>query len=350
MMDIPHLCSPLTVRGVTVRNRIVMSPMCMYSAGEDGQATDWHLAHYAARAVGGVGLILTEATAVEARGRISQADLGLWDDAQVAPLARVVRLCQEQGAAIGVQLAHAGRKAWSDQRGVGPETAVAPSPIPHEDDWRAPHALTTDEMAGVVAAFAAAARRAEATRCDVIEIHAAHGYLLHEFLSPLSNRRDDVYGGSLEKRGRLLLEVVEAVRLVWPARKPLLVRLSSTDWAAGGLTIDDQVQVAQWLCSHGVDIIDCSSGGIAPVAPPRLEPGYQVPFAEQIRREAGVGTMAVGLITKPSLADEIVRLGKADLVALGRGLLRHPYWPLEAAHALGQEVAWPRQYERGRPS
>lgn len=345
----PHLFSPLNIRDVALRNRIVMSPMCMYSAGEDGLATDWHLAHYLARAVGGVGLVLTEATAVEGRGRISQADLGLWDDAQVGPLARIVRLCREQGAAMGTQLAHAGRKAFSAQRGIGPDTPVAPSAIPHGDDWAVPHALMEGELAGIVAAFVAAARRAEAAGFDAIEIHAAHGYLLHEFLSPLSNQRDDAYGGSLGNRARLLLEVVEAVRGIWPAQRPLLVRLSTTDWAEGGLTIEDQVQVARWLGARGVDLVDCSSGGITPAGPPGAGPGYQVPFAAQIRRETEIGTIAVGLITTPEQADGIVREEQADLVALGRELLRHPYWPLDAAGVLGQEMAWPRQYRRAKP-
>jgi 2,4-dienoyl-CoA reductase-like NADH-dependent reductase (Old Yellow Enzyme family) len=344
----PNLFTPLTLRGVTLRNRIVMSPMCMYSAAEDGVATDWHLAHYAARANGGVGLILTEAMAVEARGRISQADLGLWDDAQIAPLVRIARLCQEQGAAIGVQLAHAGRKAWSAQRGIGPTTPVAPSAIPQDDDWARPRALKTSEVDGIVNAFSSAARRAQDVGFDVAEIHAAHGYLLHEFLSPLSNQRDDDYGGSLENRARLLLRVVDAVRAVWPAKKPLLVRVSATDWADGGLTVEDQVQVARWLKAHEVDVVDCSSGGITPAAPLNLTPGYQVPFATQIRRDAGIATAAVGLITTPQLANDIVREGRADLVALGRELLRHPHWPLDAAVALGEEFGWPRQYERAK--
>jgi 2,4-dienoyl-CoA reductase-like NADH-dependent reductase (Old Yellow Enzyme family) len=345
-----QLFSPLELRGLTLRNRIVMSPMCMYSAGEDGQATDWHLAHYVARAVGGVGLVLTEATAVEARGRISPADLGLWEETQVAPLAGIVRLCQEQGAAVGVQLAHAGRKAWSAERGVGPALPVAPSAVPHDADWVVPHALTLDEVGEIVSAFVAAARRAQAAGCDVIEIHAAHGYLLHEFLSPLSNRRSDAYGGPLENRARLLLDVVETVRAVWSAHKPLLVRLSATDWVEGGLTVADQAQVARWLWERGVDLVDCSSGGITPSGPPVLGPGYQVPFAAQIRREAEVGTIAVGLITTPEQAAEILREGQADLVALGRELLRHPYWPLDAAGALGQEITWPRQYRRAKPA
>jgi len=354
-----HLFTPFSLRGVTLRNRIVMSPMCMYSAGEDGRATDWHLAHYLARAVGGVGLIITEATAVEARGRISANDLGLWDDAQVEPLARIVRLCQAQGAAacpaepcgaaaVAVQLAHAGRKAWSANKAHGPATPIAPSAIPYDEGWATPHALTENELAGVVAAFVAAARRAEAAGLDAVEIHAAHGYLLHEFLSPLSNQRADGYGGSLENRARLLLEVVEAARAVWPAHKALLVRLSATDWVEGGLTVGDQVQVARWLWERGVDTVDCSSGGNTPALPPEVGPGYQVALAGQIRREAGVGVIAVGMITSPQQAETIVRTGQADLVALGRDLLRQPYWPLHAARALGYDVEWPQQYRRAK--
>jgi len=343
------LFSPLTLRGLTLRNRVVMAPMCMYSAGQDGSATDWHRAHYGARATGGVGLILVEATAVEVRGRISPADLGLWDDAQVEPLAQLVRLCQAQGAAVGVQLAHAGRKAWSAQRGVGPATPVGPSALPFADDWAVPHALTEAEITDIVDAFVAAARRALAAGCDTVELHAAHGYLLHQFLSPLSNRRQDAYGGALENRGRLLLRVAEAVRAVWPQQAPLLVRLSATDWAEGGLTVDEQVQVARWLKARGVDAVDCSAGGIRPARPAQVGPGYQVPLAAQIRQEAGVPTVAVGLITAPAQAEQIVRTGQADLVALGRELLRHPHWALDAAHTLGQEIDWPKPYRRARP-
>jgi NADPH2 dehydrogenase len=344
-----QLFSSFTLRGVTLRNRIAMSPMCMYSAGDDGLATDWHLAHLVSRATGGVGLIVTEATAVEARGRISQNDLGLWDDTQIASLARIVRLCQAEGAAMCSQLAHAGRKAFSARRGVGPALPVAPSAVPHDADWVTPHALTLTEIDTVVSAFQAAAERALTAGFDAVELHSAHGYLLHQFLSPISNHRTDEYGGSLENRARMLLRVVDAVRQVWPEQRPLLVRLSCTDWVEGGLTIDDQVKVARWLKAHGVDMVDCSSGGISSVAPP-AGPGYQVPFAEKIRREAGIATMSVGLITAPEMAEEIVRNGRADIVTLGRELLRHPYWPLDAARALGAEVAWPKQYVRAKPA
>ncbi|MGC9333796.1 MAG: NADPH dehydrogenase NamA [Anaerolineae bacterium] len=343
-----HLFSPLTLRNLTVRNRVAMSPMCMYSAGQDGRATDWHLAHYVARAIGGTGLLIVEATAVEPRGRISQADLGLWDDDQVGPLARIVRLVQAEGAAIAVQLAHAGRKAWSPEKGSGPELAVAPSPLPFDDGWSIPRELSPAEMEGVVSAWQRAASRAESAGFDAIEIHAAHGYLNHQFLSPLSNSRTDEYGGSLENRMRFLLRVIDAVRQAWPQGKPLLVRVSATDWAEGGVTPDEIVVVARELAARGVDLVDCSSGGAVPAGPTGIGPGYQVPFAEQVRREAGIPTGAVGLITEPEHADAIVRNGRADLIILGRELLRHPYWALDAARTLGQEIEWPRQYRRAR--
>jgi 2,4-dienoyl-CoA reductase-like NADH-dependent reductase (Old Yellow Enzyme family) len=320
----------------------------MYSAGYDGVATDWHLAHYASRAAGGAGLLMTEATAVEPRGRISQHDLGLWDDVQIEPLARIAELVHTEGAAIGVQLAHAGRKAWSADRGHGPEQPVAPSALPFSQEWRVPQELTTAEIDQIVDAWQAAAVRAEAAEVDVIEIHAAHGYLNHQFLSPLSNLRTDGYGGTLEHRVRFPARVVEAVRQVWPEEKPLFVRVSATDWQDGGLTPDDIVSVVQKLRPMGVDLIDCSSGGLVPVALPEFGPGYQVPFAAKVRREAAVATAAVGFITSSELADEIVRNGRADLVALGRALLRRPYWPLDAARTLGQEFAWPRQYREAR--
>jgi 2,4-dienoyl-CoA reductase-like NADH-dependent reductase (Old Yellow Enzyme family) len=345
---VPHLFSTLTLRGLTLHNRIVMSPMCMYSAAADGQATDWHLAHYLARAVGGVGLLITEATAVERRGCISSNDLGLWADAQVEPVARIVQAVHAEGVAIGVQLAHAGRKAWSPEKGHGPELPVAPSALPFAEEWRTPQELTLPDIDQITAAWQAAARRAEAAGFDLVEIHGAHGYLSHQFLSPLSNRRTDEYGGPLANRMRFLLRVVEAVRQVWSQEKPVSVRLSATDWVEGGLTPDDIVVVAHELRLRGVDLIDCSSGGLVPAPPLALGPGYQVPFADKIRREAGIATGAVGLISAPELADEIVRNGRADLVVLGRVLLRHPYWPLEAARVLHYDMPWPRQYQRAR--
>ncbi|KPL87741.1 NADPH dehydrogenase NamA [Ardenticatena maritima] len=346
-----HLFAPYTLRGLTLRNRIVMSPMCMYSAESDGCATEWHLVHLGARAVGGCGLIITEATAVEPRGRISENDLGLWDDAQIAPLARIVDFCHAHGAAVGIQLAHAGRKAFSRARGFGPQPIVAPSAIPFAEGWATPHALTVDEIEALIAAWQAAARRALQAGFDVVEIHSAHGYLLNEFLSPISNHRTDEYGGDLWGRARLLFRIVEAVRAVWPEEKPLFVRISATDWVEGGLQVEDFVQLAPELQRRGVDVIDCSSGGITPTPPPPdvVGAGYQTPFAARIRQATGVPTMAVGLITAPEQADHIVRTGQADLVALGRELLRDPHWPLRAAHTLGYDVDWPRQYERARP-
>ncbi len=345
-----HLFSPLTLREVTLRNRVMMSPMCMYVAGEDGHPTDWHLVHYGARAVGRVGLIMLEATAVEARGRISQHDLGLWEDSQVEPMKRLVRFLQNQGAAVGVQLAHAGRKSWSNQKGHGPTEPIGPSPIPFDEGWALPREMGIEEIGAVAGSFRRAAERALAVGFDVVEVHAAHGYLIHEFLSPLTNHRSDGYGGPLENRMRFLLEVVEGIRSVWPEDRPLFVRLSATDWAEGGLTVEDTVQVARALARRGVDLVDCSSGGAVPQGVPEVYPGYQVPFAERVRREAGIATAAVGLITRPEQAEAVLAEGKADLVALGRELLRHPHWVLDAARALGQEVEWPRPYLRARPS
>jgi NADPH2 dehydrogenase len=340
------LFSPYSLHNVELRNRIVMSPMCMYSAGDDGIATDWHLAHYHARAIGGVALVLLEATAVEPRGRISQNDLGLWDAAQVPALARLVDLVHKEGAAVGVQLAHAGRKAFSGGKGHGPQLPIAPSSLPFAEDWRVPAELTVDEIQHVIAAWRSAAILAQAAGFDIIEIHAAHGYLNHQFISPLSNQRTDEYGGSLDNRMRLVLQVTEAVREVWTADKPLLVRLSVTDWVPAGLAPDDQVIVAQALHSRGVDLLDCSSGGITPIGPSAPSPGYQVPFASKLRREAAAPTIAVGLITDPNQANEIILNGDADLVALGRELLRNPFWPLHAARALGTHLDPPPQYRR----
>jgi 2,4-dienoyl-CoA reductase-like NADH-dependent reductase (Old Yellow Enzyme family) len=346
----PHLFEPLTLRGLTLKNRIVMSPMCQYSADPDGLPTDWHYVHYPARAVGGVGLIVVEATAVESRGRISIADLGLYDDRQVEPMARLVAMCHDLGAKIGVQLAHAGRKAFSNppnQKGFGPEQPVAPSPVPFDEGWNVPQALTPSEIDQVVGSFQEAARRALAAGFDLIQLHAAHGYLINEFLSPLSNFRADRYGGSLENRMRFLHKVVEAVREVWPERSPLFVRVSASDWTPGGMDIAQMVEVAKTLRERGVDLVDCSSGGVVSTPPP-VGPGYQVPFAHRIKKEAGIPTGAVGLITTPEMADEIIRNQRADLVSLGRELLRNPYWPLGAARALGVDLEWPVQYRRAK--
>ncbi|HEY8346643.1 MAG TPA: NADPH dehydrogenase NamA [Symbiobacteriaceae bacterium] len=345
----PHLFEPFTQRSMTLRNRIVMSPMCMYSAGTDGVANDWHLVHLGSRAVGGVGLIIAEATAVEPRGRISEADLGLWNDRQAEAYERVVRFCHQHGAAFSIQLAHAGRKAFTDKKGFGPEQPVAPSALPYREDWRTPAELDREGIDQIVAAFGAAARRAGEIGCDSVEIHAAHGYLIHEFLSPLSNHRTDEYGGSLENRARLLKRVWEAVRAAFPADRPVWVRISATDWVEGGWDIEQSVALCHMMKEWGVDLVDVSSGGNSPLQHiPNIGPGYQVPFAERIRREVGIPTGAVGLITQAEQADEIIRSGKADVVLLGRELLRNPYFPLAAAHQLGHEIQWPFQYERGR--
>lgn len=346
----PHLFEPLTLRGLTLKNRIMMSPMCQYCANPDNTINDWHYTHYASRAVGGVGLIMVEASAVERRGCINPVDSGIYDDRHVEPLSRLVALCHDRGARIGIQIAHAGRKAWStppEQRGFGPEQPIAPSAIPFDQGWNIPHELTIPEIDQVVDSFRKAARRALAAGFDVVEIHGAHGYLISEFLSPLANRREDEYGGSLENRMRFLHRVVRAVREVWPERLPLFVRVSASDWTPGGMDIDQMVEVARTLPELGVDLLDCSSGGVVPTPPP-AGPGYQVPFAHRIKQEAGIATAAVGLITTPEMAEEIVRNERADLVALGRELLRNPYWPLQAASALGAEIEWPVQYRRAR--
>ncbi|HYG62495.1 MAG TPA: NADH:flavin oxidoreductase/NADH oxidase [Thermoanaerobaculia bacterium] len=347
------LLSPLTLRGVTLRNRIVMSPMCQYSA-EEGLANDWHLVHLGSRAVGGVALIIVEATAVTREGRISPRDLGIWGDEHVEPLARIARFVHSQGAVPGIQLAHAGRKASCEPPWLGgapipadrPDgwTVVAPSAVPFHEAGAVPVPLDEAGIDGVVAAFEAAARRALEAGFRVIEIHAAHGYLLHEFLSPLSNQRDDHYGGSLENRMRLLLRVAGRLRALMPEELPLFVRISATDWVEGGWDVEQSIELAKRLREAGVDLIDVSSGGTTPRARIPVGKGYQVPAARRIRDEADVRTGAVGLITEASYADEIITGGDADLVLLGRELLREPYWALKAQHEMDEEPAWPIQY------
>ncbi|HYG57663.1 MAG TPA: NADH:flavin oxidoreductase/NADH oxidase [Symbiobacteriaceae bacterium] len=346
-----HLFAPFIQNVQNLRNRIVMAPMCMYSAGKDGIPTDWHYVHYGTRAMGGTALIITEATAVEPRGRISEADLGLWSDDQVPAFKRIAQFCQQQGTAFSIQLAHAGRKAWSFHKAHGPERPVAPSAIPFGDDWNTPDALDHAGIDQIVAAFGAAARRAGEIGCDSVEIHSAHGYLLHEFLSPLSNHRTDEYGGSLENRARLLKRVFGAVRANFPADRPVWVRISATDWMKDvpSWDIDESVALAKMMKEWGVALIDVSSGANSPLQKiDNLGPNYQVPFAERIRKEAGIPTGAVGLITEPEQADEIIRSGKADVVLLARELLRNPYFGLAAANRLGVTVKWPEQYERGK--
>jgi 2,4-dienoyl-CoA reductase-like NADH-dependent reductase (Old Yellow Enzyme family) len=355
--NLPSLFSPLPLRGVSLRNRIGVSPMCQYSA-VDGRAGDWHLVHYGSFAQGGAGLVIVEATGVEARGRISPADLGLWDDAQVEPLARVARFVESQGAVPAVQLAHAGRKAsvrapW-DQGGA-PLTAaggwpvVGPSAIPFADGHPVPAALDAAGLQAVVTAFGAAARRAVAAGFKAVEVHAAHGYLLHQFHSPLSNHRSDGYGGDFAGRTRLTREVVSAVRASVPDAMPVLVRVSATDWVDGGWTPDETVELARGLKVLGVDLVDCSSGGLVPHATVPVGPGYQVPFASRVRREAALASAAVGLITTPAQAEGIVAGGHADLVLLAREFLRDPHFPLRAAVALQAAGPWPKQYLRARP-
>jgi 2,4-dienoyl-CoA reductase-like NADH-dependent reductase (Old Yellow Enzyme family) len=351
------LLSPLPIRGVTFRNRIVMSPMCQYSA-EEGLCNDWHLVHLGSRAVGGAALVMVEATAVTRDGRISPADLGIWSDGHVGPLARVARFVEAQGAVPGIQLSHAGRKSstappWKGGKPLKPEegswTVAGPSPIPFADGSPVPAPLDEAGLDGVVDAFEAAARRALSAGFQVIEIHAAHGYLLHQFLSPLSNRREDLYGGSLENRMRLLLRVAERLRGAMPDGSPLFARVSATDWAEeGGWEIGQSVELAKRLKETGVDLIDVSSGGTLPRVRIPVGPGYQVPFARRIRHEAGILTGAVGLITEPRQAEEILENGDADLIFLGRELLRDPYWAIRAQREMGETPSLPVQYERAR--
>ncbi|WP_437895571.1 NADH:flavin oxidoreductase/NADH oxidase [Sorangium sp. So ce124] len=353
--DIPEidLLSPLTIRGVRFRSRVVMSPMCQYWA-RGGLANDWHLVHLGSRAVGGVALAMVEATSVTPDGRITPADLGIWSDAHAEPLARIARFVEAQGAIAGIQLAHAGRKASCDVPWRGgarlktPEeggwAVVAPSALPFAEGDPAPLALDEAGIDAVVDAFEAAARRALGAGFRVLEIHAAHGYLLHEFLSPLSNHRTDAYGGSLENRMRLLLRVAERLRRHMPADLPLFVRISATDWAEGGWDIDGSVELARRLRDLGVDLIDASSGGLVPRARIPVGKGYQVGFAQRIREEARIRTGAVGLITEPRQASEIITGGDADLVFVGRELLREPYWAIKAQQELEAEPTWPVPY------
>jgi 2,4-dienoyl-CoA reductase-like NADH-dependent reductase (Old Yellow Enzyme family) len=342
MTSSTHLFAPFTLRSIIVRNRLWVSPMCQYSVfAEDGVPTDWHLVHLGSRAVGGAGLILAEATAVEPRGRISAQDLGLWNDAQAEAFGRIVRFVADHGATPAIQIAHAGRKA-------GMPGKIGPSPLAFSPEMGVPMEATADDLQAVVEAFRAAAERAQWAGLQAIEIHAAHGYLLHEFLSPISNRRTDVYGGSLKNRARLLLEVVRAVKGVWPERLPLFVRISATDWLPGvpSWDVEQSVVLAKWLKVEGVDLIDVSSGGLSADQQIKLEPGYQVPFAERIKREAGIAVGAVGLITEARQANAIVREGRADAVLVARQSLRDPYWPLRVARELGVEMAVPFQYRR----
>ncbi|MBC8151563.1 MAG: NADPH dehydrogenase NamA [Bacteroidetes bacterium] len=352
------LFSPLTIGSVRLKNRIVVSPMCQYSS-VDGFANAWHFVHLGSRAVGGAGLVFTEAAAVSPEGRITPDDLGIWTDEHITGLKQTNTFIEANGAVPGIQLAHAGRKAshhrpWEEGgKAMAPTEAtgwqtVGPGAVPFAENEPAPEALTADGIEKVLTDFQSAARRAVAAGFKVLEIHAAHGYLLHEFLSPLSNHRTDEYGGAFENRVRLLLEVIERVRTVWPGEYPLFVRISATDWTEGGWTADDSVALAALLKYMGVDVIDCSTGGNVPAKIP-VEPGYQVVFAERIKQETGLMTAAVGMITSAEQAEAILTNGQADLILLAREFLRDPYFPLHAAHTLGDDVIWPAQYQRAKP-
>jgi len=354
-----HLFDPITLRAVTLRNRIGVSPMCEYSS-ENGFANDWHAVHLGSRAVGGAALVFTEAAAVSPEGRISPQDLGIYDDRHVEKLSEIVAFVHAQGAVAGMQLAHAGFKAstaapWNGGGPVPPEDGgwakiFAPSARPFMEGWIVPQAMTARDIAMVRDQFGAAAQRALDAGFKVIEIHAAHGYLLHEFLSPLANARTDEYGGTFENRTRMLREVVAAVRKVMPEALPLFVRISASDWVEGGWTLDDSIALARTLKTLGVDVVDCSSGGIVPHAKIEIGPGYQVPFSRAVRAQAGIATAAVGMITDPQQAEGIIASGDADIVLLAREMLRQPYWPLLAASQLNQDgMSWPKQYERARP-
>jgi 2,4-dienoyl-CoA reductase-like NADH-dependent reductase (Old Yellow Enzyme family) len=352
----PLLFTPLKIRTLELKNRIMVSPMCEYSS-KDGFANDWHLVHLGSRAVGGAALVFTEATAVSPEGRISFADLGIWKDEHIEFLKRITQFITAQNAIPGMQLAHAGRKSsrnepWNGDKHMPIEQGgwipVAPSPIPFSQDYATPTELTQEGIKKVVSDFKAAAQRALKAGFKVIEIHAAHGYLIDEFLSPLSNKRTDNYSGSFENRIRLLLEIVAAIRSVWPQGNPLFVRVSASDWVEGGWTIDDSVALAKILKTKGVDLMDCSSGGIIPNVKIPAAPNYQVPFAEKVRKESGILTAAVGIIVKSGQAEAILANGQADIIVMAREFLRDPYFPLRAARELGYDIEYPDQYKRAK--
>ncbi|WP_026840181.1 NADH:flavin oxidoreductase/NADH oxidase [Citrifermentans bremense] len=350
------LFTPLQLRELTFKNRIFVSPMCQYSS-KDGMPTDWHLVHLGSRAVGGAGLVMVEATAVSQQGRISPDDSGIWCADHARAFAPIARFIKEQGAVPGIQLAHAGRKASTDLpwKGSGPVDAnhrgwqtIAPSPVPFAANFPSPREATVQDLEIILGQFASAARRSAEAGFEVVEIHMAHGYLLHEFLSPLSNLRADDFGGSLENRCRFPLRVAKAVREIWPEHLPVFVRVSATDWMEGGWDLEQTVELVRRLKAIGVDLIDCSSCGLVPEAAPPFGPGFQTPFATEIRKQAGIATGAVGFITAPVQAEHIVATGLADAVFLAREMLRDPYWPLHAAKALQIDSAWPSQYERAK--
>lgn len=352
----PALFSPIQIGDLHIKNRLTVSPMCMYSS-EDGFSNNWHLVHLGSRAVGGAGLILTEAASISPEGRITPRDMGIWKDEHIERLAEIVDFVEAQGTQIGIQLAHAGRKAscappWEGGNRVQPENGgwetVAPSAVPFNENDPAPIELDKKGINKVISDFKEAAERSYKAGFKVVEIHAAHGYLLHEFLSPLSNKRTDEYGGSFENRSRLVLEVTKEIRKVWPKELPLFVRISATDWADGGWNIEESVKLSKLLKEEGVDLIDCSSGGLIPDAVIPAEKGYQVGFAERIKREANILTSAVGLIVEPQQAEEILENKKADLILMAREFLRTPYFPLEAAKELKMDLEWPNQYKRAK--
>ena len=352
----PHIFTPITFRSVTAKNRIMVSPMCQYSA-DDGVANDWHFQNLASRAVGGAGIVFTEVAHTEPTGRITPYCLGLWNDTQRDALARIVRFVKSQGAVAGIQLGHAGRKGstarpWDGGKPIAPADGgweiIAPSAIAFGEGYAVPVAMDKAMINESIAQFVANTRRAREAGFDMVEVHAAHGYLIHEFMSPISNRRTDEYGGSFENRIRYLLEVVDAVRSEWPDDKPLFVRISATDWIDGGWDLDSSIKLAQLLKEGGkIDLVDCSSGGLSPQQKITLHPGYQVPFAAAIRSRAQIATGAVGLINSPELAEQIVASGQADVIIMARAMLNDPYWPLHAAKVLKTKIAWPPQYERG---
>lgn len=353
-----HIFDPLSIRGITLQNRVVVSPMCQYSS-DDGFANDWHLVHLGSRATGGASLVFTEATAVTPEGRISPEDLGLWKDAHIEFLSRIVKFLKSQGTVPGMQIAHAGRKGSTQRPWVGSSKVtpadggwvpIAPSAVAFSDTYPMPRAMTKEDIRSVVDAFASAARRALEAGFQVLEIHSAHGYLAHEFYSPLSNFRQDEYGGSFENRTRIGREIVTAVRKVWPENLPLFIRISATDWKEGGWDLDQAVELAKQLKPLGVDLVDCSSAGLVVDQKIIAGPGFQVPFAERIRRDANILTASVGLIeTKEQVAD-ILAKNQADLVLMAREFLRDPYWPLRTAKELGHKISWPAQYLRAAPA
>lgn len=357
------LFDPIALRGVTIKNRIAVSPMSQYRAG-DGYANNWHHVHLGRFALGGAGLVFAEATAVEARGRRTHGDLGLWDDAQVEALLPITGFLNSEGSIPGLQLAHAGRKAserrpWHGETPVdaedelryaeAPWTAIAPSALPYADEWPVPVEMTNDDIAQVIAAFGAAARRAVDAGFKVLEVYAAHGFLIHQFLSPLANQRDDKWGRDASGRRRFAVEVARAIRRVWPEEYPLLFRLSATDWIDGGIEIEDTIETARALAAEGVDMIDCSSGGIGGRDRPRrmvIAQGFQIPFADQIRRDAGIPTMAVGFLWDPEICEDVIAGERADMIALAREILEDPNWPLHAAASLGADEnhqMWPQE-------